>query len=65
MKPEELSVKRDILTFDFGQMADHTILINIDEKRNLNGLKQAIQYREIAYADIEVSYFMEEIYACI
>lgn len=65
MKPEEIGAKREVLTFDFGQMTNGTILINRMEKITLSAIKTAVQYREIAFANIECSYLMEEIYSSI
>lgn len=58
----KVSNRRDIVTFDFGEMQDGTVLCNTRYKKQMYYLKECIEHRQIAYKDIEASYAMEEIY---
>lgn len=62
IKQNELSRRRDIVCFDFGQMANSTVLNSNNGKKLYSMLKESIQHRWIAYQNIEASYMMEEIY---
>ena len=61
LNPEEISKRRDIVCFDFGEMANKTVLMN--NKTLYYSFKEAIQYRYIGFATIEESWLVEEIYA--
>ena len=60
LEPSEISKNRDIVCFDFGDMANKTILMN--DKTLYYSFKQAIQYRYIGFHSIEESWLIEEIY---
>jgi len=62
MKPSEVGAWRNIVCFDFGQMASRTVLLNNNGKKLYGYLKESIEHRWIAYQTIESSYFMEEVY---
>ena len=59
---EEISKKRSIVCFDFGDMANRTILINNDYKKMYAMLKESIEHRWVAFNSIEESWLLEEIY---
>ena len=61
--PKEISLRRDIVVFDFGEMVNRSVLnSSINGKKKYYFLKQAIERRQIAFSNISASYMMEEIY---
>ena len=58
----EISKRRDIICFDFGDMANRTVLAQNNGRKLYSYLKESIEHRWIAYASIEESWMMEEIY---
>lgn len=58
----EISKRRDIICFDFGDMANRTVLAQNNGRKFYSYLKESIEHRWIAYASIEESWMMEEIY---
>lgn len=59
---KDVSKRRDIVCFDFGDMACSTVLNSNNGKRLYTRLREAIETRYIAYASAEESWIMEEIY---
>lgn len=59
---EAVGKRRDIMCFDFGDMADKTVLFATGNKQLYYSFKQAIERRLIAFASIEESWLIEEIY---
>ena len=59
---DEVSARRVIYCFDFGDMMDRTILMSIDERMKLQRFKEAIRKRLVSFEDINVYYFIEEVY---
>lgn len=59
---DEVSARRTIYCFDFGEMVDRTILISIDERCKLQRFKEAIRKRLVSFEDINVYYYIEEVY---
>ena len=57
-----ISKRRDIVCFDFGDMAHRTVLLDNNGKKRYSVLKESIEHRWISYASIEESWLMEEIY---
>lgn len=57
-----ISKRRDIVCFDFGEMASRTVLANTQMKQTYSSLRESIEHRWIAYASIEESWLIEEIY---
>lgn len=57
-----ISRRRDIVCFDFGDMANRTVLKNNNGKIRYQMLKESIEHRWIAYNSVEESWLMEEIY---
>ena len=57
-----ISKRRDIICFDFGDMASRTVLLDNNGKKLYTYLRQAIEHRWIAYASVEESWLMEEIH---
>lgn len=59
---QDISKRRDIVCFDFGDMADRTVLNTNTGKRLYSALRESIEHRWIAYASIQEGNMMEEIY---
>lgn len=58
----EISVSRTIYCFDFAEMVDRSILISIDERMKLQRFKEAVRRRLVSFEDINVYYYVEEVY---
>ena len=59
---DEVSAKRTIYCFDFSDMMSRTILVSFDERERLQRFKDAMRKRSVVFKDINVYYFIEEIY---
>ena len=59
---DEISARRSIYCFDFADMMDRTILLSLDEREKLQRFKEGIRKRLVVFKDINVYYFIEEIY---
>lgn len=59
---DEVSSKRTIYCFDFQDMIDRTILLSLDEREKLQRFKEAMRKRLVVFNDVNVYYFIEEIY---
>ena len=57
-----ISAKRTIYCFEFSELVDRSIVMSLDERLKVQKFKEAFRKREIAFADISVYYFIEEIY---
>ena len=62
LDPSSIGKRRDIICFDFGEMANRTVLLDNNGKKLYTYLRQAIEHRWIAYASAEESWLMEEIH---
>lgn len=62
LEPKEISSKRDIICFDFGEMVNRTVLYNNKGRLLYQSFKEAIERRYVAYASTEESWLIEEIY---
>lgn len=62
MDPGTIGKRRDIVCFDFGDMADRTVLLRNDGKRRYSLLKEAIAHRWVTFKSVEESWLLEEIY---
>ena len=62
---DDVSAKRTIYCFDFQDMIDRSILLSMDERERLQRFKEAIRKRLVVFKDINVYYFIEEIYKSI
>lgn len=58
----EISVSRTIYCFEFTEMVERSILISIDERMKLQRFKEAVRRRLVSFEDINVYYYVEEIY---
>ena len=57
-----VSKRRDIVCFDFGDMADRTVLNANGGKKLYSALRESIEHRWIAFASIQEGNMIEEIY---
>ena len=59
---DEVSARRTIYCFDFTEMVERSILVSIDERMKLKRYKEAMRKRLVTFEDINVYYYMEEVY---
>lgn len=59
---ETLSKRRDVICFDFGEMADKTVLFSTGNKMLYYSFREAVEHRWIAFHSVEESWLIEEIY---
>jgi len=59
---DAVSARRTIYCFDFGEMVERSILISLDERIKLQRFKEAIRKRTISFEDINVYYYVEEVF---
>lgn len=64
MDEKDISKRRDIVCYDFGQLANRCVL-GERGKKNYQSLKACIRNRQISYQTVEASWMMEEIYQCM
>lgn len=62
MKQEEVGARRDVICFDFGEMADKTVLFHSGQKQFYYAFCEAVTRRQIAFASAEEGWIVEEIY---
>lgn len=58
----EVGKRRDIVCFDFGDMANRTVLLNNNGKNRYSLLKEAVAHRWVTFKSVEESWLLEEIY---
>lgn len=59
---DTLSASRSAYCFDLGEMVDRTILVALDERMKLQRFKEAFRKRLVSFEDINVYYYLEEVY---
>lgn len=59
---DEIGARRTSYCFDFTEMIERSILISIDERMRLQRYKEAFRKRLVSFEDINVYYYLEEIY---
>ena len=59
---DEVSARRTIYCFEFEEMLERSILVSLDEKMKLQRFKEAMRKRLVSFEDINVYYYMEEVY---
>lgn len=62
MYVDRVSVDRCIYCFDFQEMIERTILVSFDERMMLQRFKEAFRKRAISFENINIYYYLEEIY---
>lgn len=65
LNEKEIGAKRDIFCFDFGEMADKTVLMATGNKTLYYAFKESVEHRWIAFASAEEGWLIEEIYQSI
>lgn len=59
---DEVSARRTIYCFEFEEMLERSILVSMDERMKLQRFKEAMRKRLVSFEDINVYYYMEEVY---
>ena len=59
---DEVSARRTIYCFDFTEMVERSILVSMDERMRVKRYKEARRKRLVTFEDINVYYYMEEVY---
>ena len=59
---DEVSARRAIYCFEFEEMVEHSILMSIDERMKFKRFKDAVRKRDVSFEDINVYYYIEEVY---
>ena len=59
---DEVSARRTIYCFDFTEMVERSILVSMDERMKLKRYKEAMRKGLVTFEDINVYYYMEEVY---
>ena len=59
---DEVSARRTIYCFEFDEMVERSILMSMDERSKLQRYKEAMRKRLVSFEDINVYYYMEEVY---
>ena len=59
---DEVSARRTIYCSDFTEMMERSILVSMDERMKLKRYKEAMRKRLVTFEDINVYYYMEEVY---
>lgn len=59
---DKVAAERTIYCFDFTEMVERSVLISIDERLKLQRFKEAMRKRLITFEDINVYYYLEEVY---
>lgn len=59
---DEVSARREAYCFDLEEMMERTILISISERMKLQRFKEAFRKRMVSFENINVYYYLEEVY---
>lgn len=59
---DEVSARRTIYCFEFEEMVERSILMSMDERYKLQRFKESMRKRSVSFEDINVYYYMEEVY---
>ena len=59
---DEVSARRTIYCFEFEEMVERSILMSLDERCKLQRFKEAMRKRNVSFEDINVYYYVEEVY---
>ena len=57
-----LGHNKKVYCFDFKNFLNKTKLVNDDDKDRFIPLKRSIAYRAVAYQDVSIYYFVQEVY---
>ena len=58
----EVSARRTVYCFDFSEMLERSVLVSIDERMRLRRFKESMAKRMVSFEDVNVYYYMEEVY---
>lgn len=59
---DEVSARRAIYCFEFEEMVDRSILMSLEERMKFKRFKEAVRKRDVSFEDINVYYYIEEVY---
>ena len=59
---DEVSARRTIYCYEFEEMVERSILMSMDERFKLQRFKDEMRKRCVSFEDINVYYYMEEVY---
>ena len=59
---DEVSARRTVYCFDFSEMLERSVLVSIDERMRLRRFKESMAKRMVSFEDVNVYYYMEEVY---
>ena len=59
---DEVSARRTIYCFEFSEMIERSILLSLDERAKLQRFKESLRKRCVSFEDINVYYYIEEVY---
>lgn len=62
---DNVSARRTSYCFDFEQMVERTILVSLDERMLLQRFKEAFRKRDVSFENVNIYYYLEEIYKSI
>ena len=62
---DKVSADRVIYCFDFEEMIERTILVSLEERMMLQRFKEAFRKRAITFENINIYYYLEELYKSI
>ena len=62
---DNVSARRTSYCFDFEQMVERTILVSLDERMLLQRFKDAFRKRNVSFENINIYYYLEEVYKSI
>ena len=58
----EFSAKRQVYVYEFSELVERSIVLDLEERMRLQKFKEAFRKRQIVFEDINCYYFIEEIY---
>lgn len=59
---DNVSAKRTTFCFEFEDMVERTILVSLDERMMLQRFKEAFRKRFVSFENVNVYYYLEEVY---
>lgn len=59
---DEVSARRSVYCFEFEEMVERSILMDKEEREKLQRFKNSMRKRSVSFEDINVYYYMEEVY---
>ena len=59
---DEVSARRSIYCFEFDEMIERSMLVSLEERMKLQRFKDAMRKRLVTFEDINVYYYVKEVY---